>query len=65
MGVGVVVPLQPGDRVKDPLDSGPVKVLKLGGWIGDVKTCDTQDRRVERVKRPFLHSRRYLGADAC
>src|SRR5665647_1770413 len=62
-GVGIVVPLQPGDRVKDTLDAGQMEVLKLRRGVGDVQTRDAQDRRVERMKRPFLHPGRDLGAD--
>src|SRR5664280_1980689 len=61
--VGTVFPLQPCYRVKNTFHAGQVNVFELGWGIGDVQTRDAQDRRMERVKSPFLHPGSDLSAD--
>ena len=58
-----VVPLQPGDRVEDPVDAGQVDVLELRRRVGDVEPADPQHRRVQRVEAALLHPGGDLGAD--
>src|SRR6516164_2981465 len=41
---GMVVPLQPGDGVEDPVDARQVVLLQRRGRVRDVEAGDAQDR---------------------
>src|SRR5580698_11159642 len=47
---GIVVPLQPGHRVEDPVDAGQVVLFELGRRIRDVEAGNAQDRRLQVVE---------------
>ncbi len=58
---GTVVPLQPGDRVEDPVDAGQVVVFEHRRRVGDVEAGDPQDRRLQVVEALLGQARGDLG----
>ena len=46
----MVIPLQPGDSVEDPVDAGQVVLLERGRRVGDIEADDAQNRRFQVVK---------------
>src|ERR1700677_4171239 len=58
----IVVPLQPGDRVQDPVHAGQMMLFELGRRIGDIKTGNAQYRRQQVVKALLRQPGGHLGA---
>src|SRR5580658_1549047 len=61
---GMVVPLQAGDRVEDPVDAGQVVAFQQRRRVGDVEAGDAQDRRLQVVEAPLGQAGGDLGAVA-
>src|ERR1700677_896150 len=58
----IVVPLQPGDRVQDPVHAGQMMLFELGRRIGDIKTGNAQYRRQQVAKALLRQPGGHLGA---